>query len=266
MRLEHVDRRILGAVRFIDATTRLQVPAPLIVKAEGVTWIRNRQGQYVISGTPNLQSHVRSFRQPPTTPPLDSESVELEVFDPSGQFLPRRHTIRLPRDPDPQNAHVEGSLFHVTDVPVFPSPAAKTAPGWAVIRATVVEEGMAEARLPGALIRVLRTDDSQLLARGLSEWRGRTRGEAMVAVPGIPITTWGEGNGDNAGDDDGPVVVHEIQATLQVIVDPQFNPEDGDIPDPDDLEARRNELPSSSVNVQLASGQTLTMVLEVRLP
>ena len=95
------------------------------------------------------------------------------------------------------------------------------------------------------MIRVIRVSDDSRIAAGLSDGRG----EALVAVPGIPVTTWGE--------DAGPVLTTEVEARLEVV----FDPASGPVPDPDDLEARRNELRLKSSTVMLASGRAITVRL-----
>jgi hypothetical protein len=101
--------------------------------------------------------------------------------------------------------------------------------------------------LSGVLIRVLRTSDSVHLASGLSD----PRGEALVAVPGIPVTTWDEGTE--------AVLTNEIGVILHAVHDPTG----GQPPDPDDLEARHMTLLSSRTNVMLASGRELVLTLTV---
>lgn len=271
MRLEHVERRVLGAVRFLDATTTLPIRAPLAVVAERVRFVCNRGGRYVIFSAPGLQAYTESFQRQPVAPDpqsvaLRSIPIELNITDPEGVYLPRRSTIEIPLDADPARADDEGSLFKFIDVKLYPSPVAQTSVGWAVVRATVKETGT-NNRLPWALIRVLRAGDSLLLATGLSD----RRGEALVPVSGIPITTWEEGTG--------PVLATEIDVALEVVFDPAVkkvrDPEDlsaaddpnrGYVPDPNDLEARRATLPSSSSPAKLASGREHKAVLEVTLP
>jgi hypothetical protein len=247
MRQGVIERRVLGAVRFIDATTGLRVASPLVVRAEGVRFVRNRSARYVIFSAPGLDAYAEAFLEPPAQPGQGSVAVELAVSDPSGSYLPRRRTIRLPLDPDPARAGLPGSLFDVPDIPLYPSPTAPTAPGWATIRATVTAAGTSN-RLSGALIRVVRTSDAARLAAGLSDQRG----EALVAVPGIPITTWDGGVG--------PVLGTELEVTLQTIFDDRAT---GEIPDPDALEAERATLKSSSTSERLASGRVLVTALTV---
>jgi hypothetical protein len=252
MILEPVDRRVLAAVRFLDALTGLRVTAPLSVRGEGVKLVRNLEGCYVLTAAPGLQDYTASFPAPPAQPAVGSGAVELTVTDPARTYLPRRCTVSLPRDPDPAHADQAGSLFRPIDVSLFPSPSAPTAAGWAVVRAQVRAQGTREP-LAGALIRVLRTADAARLAAGLSDSLADVRGEALVGVPGIPITTWGPGAG--------AVLATEVDATLEAIYDPTAGP----VPDPDDLETRRSQLRTSSTPVKLASGRVLVQELLVPL-
>jgi hypothetical protein len=168
--------------------------------------------------------------------------VELQVQDPAGQYLPRRATIDLPRDPDPANAAQSNSLFRAVDVSLFPTPAAPTWPGWAVVRASVTSPTPGVG-LADALVRVVRQSDDVRLGAGMTD----ARGEALVAVQGIPSTTFDEG--------EGPVLATEVAVRLEVIHDPDA-PE---VPDPDDLEARRADLRVRTATAMLASGRVVAM-------
>jgi hypothetical protein len=244
MNPEHVDRRIVAALRFVDAVTGLPVRRPLRVAANGVKWSRNRSGSYLITEAPGFEDYIATFAEPPAEPEPSSEEIELTVHDPENRFLARRRTVRLPRDPDPGHAAEPDSLFQALVVPLFRSPSADLSSGWAVIRATVHGDE-AEERLGGALIRVLRGSDGEHLGSGLSD----ARGEALVAIPGIPVTPWEDefGTGQSA----------EVEVRLDVVHDP----EDRGVPDPDDLEARREELVVRSRTATLASGRVLTLAL-----
>ncbi|MCP3963679.1 MAG: hypothetical protein GY719_38070 [bacterium] len=265
MNAERIDARVLGAVRYFNAATGLPVRRSLAVTAlavdqepdaaAGVSLVRNRRSTYVVAEVvPELAEHRGAFLEPPPEPPLGSVAVELAVRDASGRYLARRHTLLLPRDPDPVDAGLEDSLFRPVDVELLPSPAATTRPGWALIRATVVGAESGD-RLPGALIRVL-DGGGERIARGLSDWRDGVRGEALVAVPGIPITTWGNGAGD------GPVVTHQVPVSVEVTFDPNFDPAGGALPDPDRLEDRP---PDASFDFELASGQVIYEELQLPL-
>ena len=250
---EHVDRRVLGAVRYVDSTTGLPVSKNLMVQGNGLKFVRNLSGHYVIAGAAGLEEHEGAFEKPPAGPALGSLSFEIKVDDPNRQYLSRRHTIKLPRDPDPQKAETAASLFRAIEVRLFPSSTAATIAGWAVIRASVFKKGTNEP-LSGALLRVTKkngapADDAKPLGIGLTD----RRGEALVAVPGIPVITFGEGEGD--------VTTKEIDVTISAFFDPNAGP----VPDPDDLETRRVTLKSAKIDTKLGSGLVIPMKFEIPL-
>src|SRR5688572_7192736 len=159
MLLEQSDRRVLGAISFLDATTRLQIASPLKIEANGVRLARNRRGLYVVTSAPGFKVYTEAFQQQPRPPAagavaVGSVPVEVRVTDPNFEYMPRRTIIRLPRDPEPANANQASSLFRPIEIPLFPSPSAAVAPGWAVIRATVRERGT-NMLLPWSLLRVM---------------------------------------------------------------------------------------------------------------
>lgn len=228
--LELVQDVVMGAIRFLDGTTLLKIQGPLRVEAPNGVVRPNRSGLYVIWSAP-------------------PGPLVATVNDPSTTYLARRFTVQLPRDTDPGHADQGTSIFRPVDVLLLPSPTAPTFPGWAVVRASVKNSGT-KAALAGALVRVSRASDSKLLASGMSD----DRGEALVAVPGVPVTTFDAGGG--------AVTATEIDVQIQTVFDPAVS----GLPDPDDLEARKNTLPSSTVSKKLASGRTLITELAVTVP
>lgn len=260
--VEHVDRRVLGAVRFIDRSTGSPVTAPLRIESDGIRWVQNQRGDHVILDAPGLHHHTLEFDSPPDTPNLNSLTVTAQV-DPSrgnGAYLPRRFTLPLPRDPDANAQASTQWLFRPTEVALFPSPTAPTAPIWAVIRASVFRQNATDFspasrdRLPGTLIRVVRNNESQPFAWGMSDHRG----EALVPVPGVRLT-----NFSDSADADAPALSSQIDVTIESFYDPTNQPDSDEYPDPDELEARRDQLQSGSINASLAAGQTLTLNLFV---
>lgn len=255
MREERVDRRVLGSMRFLDAVTGQRVSARLRIRALGMRLILNRTGDYAIFEAPGLEAHTVEFLQPPGMPAIGSLRLGMTVEDLDGVYLPQRVEIALPRNPDPktaadrQRADAVDSVFRPIEIPLYLSPAAPTAASWALVRATLVREGKNEA-LPGALIRVLNRTDQAVMARGLSD----SRGEALVAVPGIQVTNWNQAPGP------GPVLTPEVGVTIESI----FDPEARGFPNPKDLEDRRAQLKTSNQNAQLVSGQTLVTTLPVK--
>lgn len=242
MSTDLLDRRVLGGVRLMNAVTGLPIVRTLEVSAPNVGWIRNGSGDYIVTFAPGLAAHTVAFAAPPAAPPLASVALTVTVRDPLGEYLPRRATVTLPRDPDPAHDTQPASLFRPIGVPLYLAPAASTAPGWAVVRVTVLGP-TPDSRLAGALLRVEQDVTQTVLARGLSD----ARGEALVAVPGIPVTTFGTTG-------TGPVLATQVAAKLQV-----FAPNPGAEPsDPDQLETQPV---LKSAPVQLASGRSLYVSL-----
>lgn len=221
---------IMGAIRFVDATTSEQVGGRLSVQAALVDVRPNRSGLYVIWRAPGGAS-------------------TLTVSDPEGRYVSRRFRMQFPRDANLANAGEPSSIYQPEQVRLFPSPIAATSPGWALLRATVKKAGSAQV-LAGALIRIVRASDSKLLASGVSD----ARGEALVIVPGIPVTLFDGGTG--------PVVGTALDVNVQTVFDPAAQ----DAPDPDDIESHKDTLPSSTVSRKLSSGQTLVAELMVTVP
>lgn len=271
--IEHDDRRILGALELLDGTTGLRVQRPLVVEAEAEATrvIRNRGNQYVILDAPGLHSHTERFDEPPATPPIASLEAVFEIRDPAGQFLPARTAVRLPRDPSLENVLEADSLFQPRRVALVLSPSASTSPSWALVRVSVADT--AGQPLGGALIRVVRSSDDERVGIGLSEWRARHGrvGEALVAIPGVPVTTFGEGEPGE------PVLVNEIAARVEVAVAPDLDISAGAVPDAEELELRlaaqrAGEAPADgpalrigSQPLRLAAGRSQHIVLSVDL-
>ncbi|XXY17243.1 hypothetical protein WME88_54325 [Sorangium sp. So ce216] len=247
------ERRYLGAVRFVEATTRTPIRGPLLVSAENARFFVNRRGLHVIETADGLAAHGDSFEGAPPSPALRSMHVSGVVRDASLRYLPRRFRLELPRDPDPAHAGSPDSLFQPVEIPLYPAPGAATEPGWTLLRATLLRQDD-RSRLPGAFLRIRRASDDVELAAGISDVGRdpvdpsrprRTAGEALVPVAGLPITHWNH--------DPGPVLVNRVDVVVEVTHAP---PAGDGIPDPDALAA----LPVNAANrwsFQLASGRTL---------
>lgn len=253
MRLEHVDRRVLGAIQLRDAVTRLRITGPLLVQGAGVRLIRNLSDLHVIVAAPGFRAYSAWVKEPPAAPAVVPATLELTITDPGRSYLPRRFSVTLPRDIDPQRADQADSIFQPIDVDLFPSPVARTAGGWAVIRATVVKAGSNPPEpLPHALLRVIgpRNGVEGVLGLGLADGRG----EALVAVPGIAATNW-----DAA--EDGPVVSAEISVTVEALYDKDA----GEIPNPDRLNTLWESAPTGSASVKLATGREVVTAVPIAL-
>lgn len=260
-----MESRVLGAVRFVDVNTGAPVPEPLELESlDGpARFVRNRTGLRVLTRWGPLDGHEASFPDPPAAPATGSLAMRLRVADPTGRYLPRRVTLALPRDPDPENEGEMDSLFTPLDVPLFPSPRVATGPNWAVLRASVTDADDG-ALLGGVLLLVRRNGD--VVGRALTDGRG----EALVGLVGIPTVTFGE-------DADDAVVVDEVAVTVQAVFDPDTGtrlasadlaagrPPPVPFVDPDSLEQARDDLPGGEVSLAVSArrSRTLTIALDL---
>ncbi len=266
--LDRVERRVLGALRCIDATTGVAIEQSLRVEvtlaAGAARLLRNRSGLYVISEAPLLASHSAAFAQPPASPATGSLTCGASVSDPSGRYLPRLASVSLPRDPLPAAAQSADSLFQPIEIPLYPSGIAPLGANWAILRVTLFDAGNTLA-LGGALLRV--SKNGTVLARGLTDWRG----EALLPVPGVPVTTW--------SDMPGAVVVSEIEVSIDAVFDPARGtrvavadvsagqtPAATPLVDPDWLESHMATLPHAGQTLAIAARRTQTLSLGLALP
>jgi hypothetical protein len=252
--LETIDRRVLGAIRLMDSPSQTVIRRPMILSANGVHFFRNRSGSYVIESAPGLEHHITQFEKPPEDPPLGDVELDITLFDPSGYYLPRKAIINLPRDASPvnenENEENTNSLFRAIDITMFSAPHYRMVANWSGVRASLWSDSINGAKQPiaGALLRVVRKDDDELLASGLSD----ERGEALVTIPGIPITNFTTTDVNST----------TIEALLEVIVHPDLLwPAD-----PDQLEANsdlwwRNE--ESEILLHLSTGHIEIVAVEV---
>ena len=81
--IDRLDRRVLGAVRFIDATTRRWVTSPLAVAAPKMTLLHTRSGAYVVTAAAGLEAHIDAFTAPPDQPALGFVTTAITVVDPT---------------------------------------------------------------------------------------------------------------------------------------------------------------------------------------
>jgi hypothetical protein len=261
--LDRLERRVLGAIRLIDATTGRPLHRPLSVSAEGVRFLVNRAQLYVISRAPGLEAHTAAFAAPPDTPAPGSAPIEITIDDPLGEYLPRRATIPLPRSPAP--GADQPDLFAPEAVSVLPSPNAALRQNWSGVRLSL---RLADERpVRGALVNLRRhaaeDGEGELVASGLSD----ERGEALVILPGLPVSRSAGASEPTEepqpGADDGEVTTPETPVTLEIVVDP-------DLPwpvDPARLMANRAQWRRAVENgtVDLATGRVVHLNLQISL-
>ncbi len=267
--LERVEQRCLGALEFVDATTGARIRRSLrlrgLVAAEDARFVRNPSNLYVLREWAPLLAHQAQFLQPPPAPAAASLALALIVDDPAGEFLSRSITMRLPRDPDPANRAGAASLFNPQRVELMRSAAAPLGANWSRIDLRIARQGD-DAALGGALVEVRDAAD-RLLARGLSDWRG----EALVPVAGVPVTTWSQ--------DEGDPVSTETPARLRVF----FVPAQGSVtpraavlaglpparlpqPDPDTLAGHPDAVATAPLDLLLVARRSQALAIVLTLP
>ncbi len=216
---ERDDNRILGAIRWIDGVTSAQITFPLAVSAPNAKFVRNLSGLSVISSAAGLNNYTTAFDLTALPAPQrvanQSLSFTGQVADPSGVYLPRVFTIKLPRDESPallppDNHRPANSLFTPQDVVLLPAPAAPMSAGFAQVRLSIADTH--GVPLPNVLARVVATADNTVLGRGMSD----PRGEALVAVPFLKLFAPG-GTPDE-------VVTRETEARLELLFPPANQP------------------------------------------
>lgn len=253
MIVELQDRRLIAALQCVDAVVGEPILASLQFQGSGVRVIRNRLGFYLLTAALGFEDYIRQFDLAGLASPLATD-VDLQINDPGGQYLPRRFRLTVPRS---LSAEAETSAFRPAVISLFPSPAfARPQPGWAVFRASIAD---AEGNpLPWALIRVSRQADPVIDAIAQAD----DRGEALIAVAGIPMTLV-SGDSDPEDAEALPNLLPDVvTATATVIFDPAPI---AAIPDPDDLLARRETLPSGSLPLSIAAGRSQSTTLAFNL-
>ncbi|MEJ8850963.1 hypothetical protein [Variovorax rhizosphaerae] len=261
--IEHDVRRVLGAIECVDGSTGARVGHPLQLQAQDARFVRNVSGLYALVAWAPLAAHADTFTAPPATPAIGSQALAVRITDPSGLYMPRDARMLLPRDPNPFNATLPDSLFQPQRVPMMRSATAPLGHNWSTLFVNV-SAGNGDA-LGGALIEVVNAA-AELLAGGVSDWRG----ECVLPVVGIPVTTWGDG--------EDAVVVDQVPATVRVrwpgtvgtrvaqdLVAIGRPPARLPIIDPDNLPAVPAPVSGTPIDIQLTAGraQSLRTVLAV---
>ena len=217
--LESIDRRILGAIRFVDTASEAVITDSLNLKPEkSMTFVRNLSNNYVITAAEGFEDYIREFEKAPKYDADKAEEFTVEVKDPSGRYLPRKFSVQIPRNPDPGNKDGDGrfkvgSVFRAQEVKLYRSPIAGCCAAWSMIRVTVVRGWGGKYPVRGAILTVKgKTGDfkDQVLAEGISD----ERGEALLMAPQVPTLTFEEPAA--GGQPDSAVIAVEIDALLEV--------------------------------------------------
>lgn len=238
-----LERRILGAFRMVSAITTNALDGDFTVDGGALDVMRNRSGVYVVRDAPGmhdltLKSDVRGVTIPA------QQQFELTVADRARAYLPRRFKLTLPRNITP--ASDADSVMNAFRVQMYPTSAAPTGPLWAVLRVSVVLPGdPPQGVCPWSLVVVKQKSDGKILKTGMAD----ERGEALVAVDGLPLFTTNGGGG--------ALISSGVDVDVFAFFDPDNrNRPKGYVPDPDDLIARQGTLKSNSQSLKIASGST----------
>ena len=218
---EACDSRVLGAIRWVDAVSLTPISLPLIATASPpyaghLQFIRNYSGLTVITHADGLEALIAVFDLKDLDPadavdPGALPALAGEVSDPSGNYLPRKFTLALPRDPDSKidaetGLRPDHSLFEPEEIKLLLSPTAKTPVGWAQVRVLVTQPD--GTPIPQTLARVVPAAGGPALGFGQTD----ARGEALVALPGLQYFT--------AGATEAEVFALATEAKLELIFPP----------------------------------------------
>lgn len=179
--IELVDRRIFGAIEFIDDLSETRVLSPLHIDAPGVQVMRNRSGFYVLREVDGQDAYTRAFDNPPARPPRSELAVSVQ--DPTQRYLPQRIGLALPRWlPDGAEAldDADNALKPVT-VRLAPAAGMPLQSAWAVLRLKVAITGSATG-LANVLVEAQPALPGFALRRSFTD----RHGEALVVIVSAP--------------------------------------------------------------------------------
>lgn len=179
--IELIDRRVFGAIEFIDDLSETRVLDPLRIDAPGVQVLRNRSGFYVLREVDGQDAYTRAFDNPPARPARSE--LTLNVQDPAQRYLPQRIGLALPRWlPDGAEAvdDADNALKPVT-VRLAPAAGMPLQSAWAVLRLKVAVSGSATG-LANVLVEAQPALAGQPLRRSFTD----RHGEALVVIVSAP--------------------------------------------------------------------------------
>lgn len=272
---ESTDRRILGAIRFVDNASEAVITDSLsLVSKQRMSFVRNLSNNYVITAAVGFEDYVGTFQEAPKYVEAGTKEFTVEVTDPSGWYLPRKFSLKLPRNPDKDK---KDSVFSPHDVKLYRSPTAACCAAWSMMRVTVVWDSASEEPVRGAILTLSGTTgdfNGQILAESISD----ERGEALLMAPQVPTLTFeqpdvvgdtdvGDGNGDDTLESAEPdVIAAEIDARLEV-KGVRHNPKEFVWPlDPDNLEWEDADIKEALESVKLKAGREASLTVTLVKP
>lgn len=179
--IELIDRRVFGAIEFIDDLSETRVLSPLQIHAPGVQVLRNRSGFYVLREVDGQDAYTRAVDNPPARPARSE--LMLNVRDPAQRYLPQRIGLALPRWlPDGAETvdDADNALKPVT-VRLAPAAGMPLQSAWAVLRLKVAITGSATG-LANVLVEAQPALPGFALRRSFTD----RHGEALVVIVSAP--------------------------------------------------------------------------------
>ena len=180
--LERTETRVLGALRCIDASTGAALAGPLQVSARQPAFAATAAGS-TSSTAHGLRRTSRRVRSASGCAGAGLGRADSDAAG-SGRRLPAAHRYAGPAArPAAGERRKAGSLFSPVDA-MFPAASRRWAPTG---RCCAWRAGNRQRRRAGRRAAA-RYQRRRTLGRGMTDWRG----EALVAVPGVPVTTWSD--------------------------------------------------------------------------
>lgn len=222
--IENADRRVFGAIEFVDDVTAARVLAPLHVDAPGVGLMRNRSGLYVIRTIAGQDAYTRAFDAPPANPPR--ANVPMTVRDPGNAYLPRGFTVKLPRLLRTPTSPVaaEDDVLRPVQVRLSPAASLPLRGTWAALRLRVVaKDSSPEVGLANVLVEATPSVAGLDVQRTMTD----SHGEALVVVAGAPpLLPVPQPNPHAAG------LTREFKTALRLVLDQEVVRRASDTPIP----------------------------------
>jgi hypothetical protein len=180
---ETVERRVFGAIEFVDDVTDARVLDSLRLTAPALGIVRNRLGLYVVRTLEGHDDYTRALDNPPTAPAR--QDFALLVEDPNKHYLPQAVTLSLPRLlPTAAVPVADGDNALVPlQVRLFPAAALPLRASWAVLRLRVIVDG---SNPPIGLANVLVEAVPQPVGLSMRRTVTDRQGEALLVIQGAP--------------------------------------------------------------------------------
>jgi hypothetical protein len=253
---ECIDRRVFGAIEFIDDLTDARVLEPLrVTLPSGLKLLRNRSGLYVIRAVEGEDDYTRQFDAPPTPPAR--LPFTLSVQDPQARFLPQSFTLSLPRLLNAPGAPVDDAdnVLRPVSIRLTPAAAQPLRATWAALRLQVLVAGSLP---PVGLANVLVEASPSVAGLGLRRTLTDRYGEALVIIADAPPIL----------PDSGPAgLTREFKIAVRLVLDASVVRTSTDkispLPDPT-LILQRRAAGAAGVTVVSASEQLLRAGLSRR--